>query len=154
MAASELTPIVLTRATGVSYEGTNLGNANLVDFDSDTGFYIDVGDTSQVNDASKMVLFVAMADSRTTAGGIKIKSSTNDPFTGSGIPDLAMNMDTAEDTSALDLDTASTAQNPVSVFGPLESARFRDTDGYINVEYDTDHAAPGCLMKAWAIVLP
>lgn len=154
MAAAELTPIVITRATGVSYEATNLGNSNLITMDSDTGFYIDVGDTDQVNDASRMVLFFSMADSRTTAGGVKILSSTNNPFSGSGVPDLAVNLDTAEDTSALDLDTVSTAQVPVSVVGPLETARFKDTDGYINVEYDTDHAAPGSSIKAWAIILP
>jgi hypothetical protein len=153
MAASELTPIIVTRATGLTYEGINVGNSNTVDFDSDTGFYIDIGDTTQANDASRMILMIAMADSRTTAGGIKIVSSTNNPYTGSGISDLALNMDTAEDTSALDLDTASTAQVPVSVFGPIETARFKDTDGYINVEYDTDHASPGCTLKALAFIV-
>ena len=154
MAAAELTPIVLSRAVGLTYDASGVLNANTVDFDSSTGFYIDLGDTTQVNDASRLVIFVSAADSASTFGGLKILSSTEMPYVGSGITDLAIDLSTAADTKALDLDTASTAQVRLSAIGPLESARFKDTDGYLNVEYDTDHAGAGVTLKAWAVVLP
>lgn len=154
MAASELTPIIPGRAVGVSYDATNLGSANTVQFDSDTGFYIDVGDSSQVNDASKMILFIGYGDSADTAGGIKIKSSTQGVYSGSGIPDLAIDLTTEASTKAFDADTLGSAEVRISVIGPLETARFKDSDGYINVEYDTDHAGPVVNGFAWAIILP
>lgn len=154
MSASKLTPIIVNRVVGpTSHAAQNVGNANTVEFDSDTGFYVDVGDTTQVNDAARMVLLISGADSMDTAGGIVIKASTNSPWSSRVLGDLPVDLTSEADTKALDLDTVSTAQNPVSVIGPLETARFRDTDGYINVEYDTDHDAPGCTLKALAFVV-
>jgi hypothetical protein len=151
MAAAELTPIVLNRATGVSISGQALSTGNMVDWDSSTGFYIDVGDTDQVNDASRMVIFFSNASSASTDGGIKVLSSTNNPFSGSGVPDLAVDLTTG--TGVAELDTEGD-DSYVTMVGPLETARFRDTDGYINVEYDTDHSGMVTIGHAWAIVLP
>jgi hypothetical protein len=151
MAAAELTPIILSRATGVSINATAASTANMIEFDSSTGFYIDVGDTTQINDASKMVLVVTGASSASTDGGIKIKTSTNSPFVGSGMPDLAVDLTTG--TAVFEGDTTGD-DFYMNLIGPLETARFTDTDGYINIEYDTDHACMVTLCRAVAFILP
>lgn len=154
MGRAELTPIVLTRATGLTLDASNVGSANEIEFDSDTGFYIDLDDTAQNLDPSKIVLFVTSADSADTAGGVTFVSSTKDIYTGSGVTDLAVDLTTEADTSAFYGDTESEVQLRVSAIHLAETARAKDSDGYLKVDYDTNHAGCGTVLKAFAVQLP
>jgi hypothetical protein len=151
MAASELVPIIITRLTGQSVNGQAVSTANMVEWDSDTGFYIDVNDTARIVNPDKMVIFITNASSASTDGAINALSSTLATFTGSGIPDMDIDLTTA--TGVFEGDTTG-ADHYMTIIGPLESARFLDSDGYFNFEYDTDHAGMVTVGRAWAIVLP
>ena len=150
MAAAELTPIVITRATGVSINGQAVSTANMVEWDSDTGFYIDVDDTAQLVDPSRMLVFISNASSASTDGAVKVLSSTKAIFSGSGIPDMDVDLTTA--AGVFEGDTEGD-DHYMTIIPPLETARFKDSDGYINFEYDTNHAGMVTVGRAWAIVL-
>lgn len=152
MAASEVTPILLSRTTGLKQTMDAVTTGNMVDMDSDTGFFVDLGDTTQVNEASKMILFISALSTRSTVGSIKVKSSTNNPFSGSGIPDLEAQLATGVQDIQLST-SGSTGDGSLSMIGPFETARYKDTDGHLNVEYDTGHDGIG-VMRAWAALLP
>lgn len=143
MAASEVTPVVLSRAAA---HGLDTGDR--ASFDSATGFYVDWFDTAQNNQQGRLVLVITGDSAPATAGGIKIKTSTKDPFTGSGMDDLALDLATAN------MLIATAAEGRMTIIGPLETARFVDTAGKINVEYDTDHAGQAHALYAHAIVIP
>lgn len=151
MAASELTPIVLSRNTGISVDGSAISTGNMVDWDSATGFYIDYFDTSQNNQDGEIVVFISNITSAATDGAFEVKSSTLPWFTGSGITDMDIDLDTA--ATVFELDTAG-ADDHVTCFRLGESARFVDSDGYINFNYDTSHAGMVTIGHAFAIVVP
>jgi len=138
MAAAELTPLVLTRTTG-----TDLTTSYQAVIDSATGAYIDYFDTDQNNQQGRLVL-IAGSDSAQNAGGktLIIKTSTNNPFTGSGIADFS------DDMSTETADMAGTGDDHITVYGPLETARFVDTDGYINIEISTADTCGNCYLTA------
>ena len=151
MAAAELTPVVLSRLTGISNDGTDISTGDMVDWNSDTGFYIDYFDTTQNNQDGTIVLFISNASSAATDGAINVLSSTQSVFTGSGITD--MDIDLTTEATVAEFDTEA-ADYHVTCFALGETARFVDTDGYINFEYDTDHKGMVTEGHAFAIVVP
>jgi hypothetical protein len=127
MAAAELYPLVLTRDTL-----TDLTTANQAVMDSATGCYVDFFDTDQNIQAGRLVLIVGVDTAQNDGGsGITILTSTEKPFTGSGMADFA------DDLSSQPVDFVGADNNYVSVIGPLETAKYVDTDGYINIELST-----------------
>jgi len=151
MAAGEVTPVIVTRTTGISVNGLSISTGNMVDWDSDTGFYIDYMDTAQNNQQGAIVVFITNIASAATDGAINVLSSTKDVFTGSGITNMDVDLDTA--TTVFKGDTAA-ADFHMTCFRLGETARFVDTNGRINFEYDTDHAGMVTIGHAWAIVVP
>jgi len=142
MAVAELTPLVLTRDAV-----NDLTTAYQAVIDSATGAYIDWFDSTQNNQQGRLVLIVG-CDTAQNDGGVQfnILTSTNNPFTGSGMDDFE------EDLSSAECDMVGTDDNYMSVIGPLETARFVDTDGYINIEISTDDTAGNVYVTA--IVVP
>lgn len=138
MAVAELKPLVLGRSAGV-----DLTTVQQAVIDSATGAYIDWFDTDQNNQPGRLIL-IAGSDSAQNAGGkdLIIKTSTNSPFTGSGMDDLsdAMSTETASFVGVLD--------GHITVLGPIETARFVDTDGHINIEISTDDTAGNVYLTA------
>jgi hypothetical protein len=121
--AQEVNPLVLSRNTGSA-----LTTAHQAVWDSDSGGYIDFFDTTQNNQNGRFIVIVA-SDSDANAGGVylNIKTSTNNPYTGSGQSDYGAAMST-EDVSFHNADNAH-----ITVVGPLETARYLDTDGHVNL---------------------
>jgi len=102
----------------------------LTDVDTDTAAYVDVSDV----DASKMILHVNYSGNDT--GAIyKLKSGSE--YSAEGVGDLSIVHDTGGDTFFI---------------GPVETSRFKDSDGYINVEATTDGSTSE--MSFRAILLP
>lgn len=141
MAVAELTPLILTRN-----DGTALTTAYQAVIDSATGAYIDWFDTAQNNQQGRLVL-IAGSDSDQNTGGktLIVKTSTNSPFTGSGQSNLEDDMST-EDASFI-----GTLDGSISVYGPLETARYVDTDGYINIEISTADTAGNVYLTALVV---
>ena len=126
MAVAELTPLILTRNAI-----TDLSTVNQVVLDSATGGYIDYFSTSQNNQQGRLILIIATDSDQAGGSDFIVESSTNQPFTGSGMADLdvTLSADSAEFGGTLD--------QRVSILGPIETARHVDTDGYINFKLDT-----------------
>lgn len=148
---SELNPVVLSRATGLSIDGSAIATANMVDWDSDSGWWIDYFDTTQNNQGGTIVVFVTNASSASTDGAINVLSSTKSVFTGSGVTDMDVDLTTGALTFEGDTEGA---DHYMTAFVLGETARFVDTDGYINFEYDTDHAGMVTIGHAFAVVVP
>lgn len=142
MAVAALLPLILTRNSG-----TALTTAYQAVIDSATGAYIDWFDTDQNTQQGRLII-VAGSDSAQNTGGrqLNILTSTNNPFTGSGQSNYENDMST-EDASFI-----GTLDGSITVVGPLETARYVDTDGYINIEISTDDTCGNCYLTA--IVIP
>ncbi len=138
MAIAELTPIVLGRSAG-----SDLATASQIVIDSATGGYIDYFDTDQNNQQGRLILILG-SDSAQNAGGkqFNLLTSTENPFTGSGQATLE------DDMSTEDADFAGTGDDHITILGPFETARFVDTDGYINFEISTDDTAGNVYVTA------
>lgn len=142
MAVAELYPLILTRNTV-----NDLTTANQAVIDSATGAYVDFFDTDQNIQQGRLVIIVG-CDTAQNDGGVQLNilTSTNNPFTGSGIADFG------EDLSSQPCDLVGTDDNYMSVIGPLETAKYLDTDGHINIEISTNDTAGNVYLTA--IVVP
>ena len=98
--------------------------------DTDTGCYIDCNNI----DASKVILVVTMTDSganTASANNIEVQNGgANSNYSNRTLGDLAIDMSSA--VVCTRPATAMTAVNAQFV-GPFETARFKDSQGYINV---------------------
>ena len=142
MAVAELKALILTRNTG-----TALTTAYQAVIDSATGAYIDWFDTDANNQQGRL-LIIAGSDTAQNAGGkqLNILTSTEQPFTGSGQSNYENDMST-EDASFVGI-----LNGHITCVGPLETARYVDTDGHINIEISTDDTAGNVYLTA--IVIP
>lgn len=122
--ANELTKIELSR------NAQTKDVDSLTDVSTSTGAYVDVGGF----DASKLILHVNYSGADT---GAVYRIKSGDHYTAEGVGDLDIIHDTAGDTFFI---------------GPLETSRFKDTDGYINIEATTDGSTSE--MSFRAILLP
>lgn len=150
--ANEVTPIVLTKAEGLSYTVNKLSTDQMARIDRSTPGYIDLDDTSQNNDPSKMLLIFGNASTGSTGGRIKFLTSTLSPFTGSGQTDVSVTLDASTDVH-YGSTTVTTAAGRLTIVPVPESAQYKDTDGYLNFEVDTA-STPGNVITVRAIVLP
>ena len=153
MARAELTPLILSRNAGAA-----LTTGNLVLIDSSTGFYVDFSDSSQNNQQGRLILICSGDTAQTTVGTslgwkIKMKTSTLKAFTGSGQDDVDISI---VRSSASPFATTANATNVVC--GPLETARFLSSAGYILGDFSTAAGqatlAAGKYIRVSAIVIP
>ena len=148
MASREVVPIILSRAAGSA-----LDTDDVTSFDSSDDLYINFFDPAWNAQQGRLIILIG-GDSDSYGKGsacyMKFKTSTNNPFTGSGMDDLSIQLSTE------DVDLGSTAghNGKMTVIGPLETARFLDTDGEINFEWSTASTDTGAAMWALAIVIP
>ena len=140
MSAAELTPVILTRN-----DISDLSTGNQAVMDCATGCYIDFNDTSQNNQQGSLILIVGIDSDNAGGDNLTILTSTEQPFSGSGQSNFS---------NALSADSASfigTLNSRVSFVGPIETARYLDTDGYINIAMDTASSGTHYIT---AIVIP
>jgi hypothetical protein len=155
VARNELTPLVLSRHA-VSALNTTAFSQNI---DKGTGLYIDFFDTSQNNQQGRLILIVASDTIRTTGSStapinLQIRTSTNQAYTGSGIGKLELNVLRAYQAN---FGSTSTQGLSVGIVGPLETARFLDTDNRILVDWSTAGDATTATAKTIgvsAIIVP
>lgn len=145
MAHAELTPLILSRATKGS-----LSTANTVAFDSATGAYIDFFDSAQNNQSGRLILMATASTKNSTELSIylKVLTSTNKAFTGSGQDDLTL---TFSQSTKPALSTE--AQSWLNFVGPVETARYLDTDQRINLRLHST-LATATYVYVSAIVIP
>jgi hypothetical protein len=122
--ANELTKVEL------SLNAQDTAAEAFTDVDTDTAAYVDVDGV----DASKLILQVNYSGADT---GAIYKVTDGAQYTGGAVGDLSIQHDTGGDTFFV---------------GPLETARFKDSDGYINIEATTDGSTSA--MSFRAILLP
>lgn len=147
MAEREITPIVMSAARGLTATASKMDTTDWTSFSSDDNCFVDLNDTDQINDASKLILIVR-ADSNSTGAALEVLSSTKMLYTGSGITDIVIGLcDSAAAISEL------TTGGAISFIGGLESARFKDTDGYLNFQKSTADADTSPYY-AMAIIVP
>lgn len=140
MAVAELTPVVLSRNTGF-----DLTTAYQAVIDSATGAYIDYFDTAQNNQQGRLILIAGRDSGEGGTPTLRILTSTNNPFTGSGTDALEDDMST--ETAGF----ADVSDDRITILGPFETARFVDTDGYINIEISTADTCGNCYLTALVI---
>ena len=140
MAVAELTPLVLSRNAG-----RDLTTAYQVVMDSGTGAYIDYFDTDQNNQVGRMVLIAGRDSGEGGTPTLRILTSTEQPFTGSGMDALEDNLST--ETAGI----ADASDDRITFIGPFETARFVDTDGFINIEISTADTCGSCYLTALII---
>lgn len=104
-------------------------NPTMAAFGSNTGLYIDVNNV----DASRMILVVTKLASGANSDSserIRIKASTVDKqFSANELGDLVI------EVSSTPHSTKPTGEElTCSFYGPFETARFKDSDGRINIE--------------------
>lgn len=154
MADKKITPVVLGRSVGTTnITAGAFKSSEWVTLTSADNGYIDENDTAVSGGIflPKVVLLVK-TDTGTTAPGIKFLSSTEEPYSGSGIPDLtvAIPVDAALST----VGTSGTVEQGGFAAIPLgETARFKDTDGRINFVRSTGDTGAADY-GVHAIVLP
>ena len=102
--------------------------------------HIDLDDTSTAIRGDDVLLLV-LHSSGTTGAGIKVKTSTNSPFTASGQPDQTFDITADRSINTIGATATAVKIGTLSVIGPFESARFKDTDGYLNFSRDTGDTA-------------
>lgn len=138
MAVAELKPLILTKEAANDFT-----TAHQAVIDSATGCYIDWFDTDQNNQQGRLVLIVG-CDTAQNDGGVQLNilTSTNSPYTGSGQDNFG------EDLSSQPCDFVGTDDNYMTAIGPLETAKYLDTDGYINIEISTADTAGNVYVTA------
>ena len=136
--ATELIPLILARGAGVDL--TTVEQAVMT---SAVGAYIDFLDSARDLQGGRLILILG-SDSAQNAGGVQLNilTSTENPYTGSGVPTLSddMSTETASFVGVLD--------GHITVIGPLETANYLDTDGHINIEISTDDTAGNVYITA------
>ena len=140
MARGELTPLILGRQ-----DETNITTAYMQDIDSATGLYIKIFSTSQNNEQGRLILMAAHSTHQTTDHTtrpyrIAIRTSTNQAYTGSGIGKLEIELTRLTSAgSGARWSTGTTLGVHMSMIavGPLETARFLDTDNRILIDKST-----------------
>ena len=140
MAVAELTPCVLSRNTGF-----DLTTDYQVVIDSATGAYIDYFDTAQNNQTGRLILIAGRDSDQAGTPTLRILTSTENPFTGSGTD--ALEDDMSSETAGF----ADASDDRITILGPFETARFVDTDGYINIEISTADTCGKCYLTALVI---
>ena len=163
MARGELTPLILTRATA-----SVITTAYMQDIDKGTGLYIKFFDSSQNNQQGRL-LILAAGDTRQSTDPtsrpvrITIRVSTNSAYTGSGQGKLELDLPryTSAGAGARWTTGTSNGVHPAMIaVGPIETARFLDTDNRILIDWSTKAtgAAQGATTtkpyKIGAIVIP
>jgi hypothetical protein len=113
--------------------------------------HIDLDDSSTQFVGEDVILLVALASGGSTSPGIKILTSTKSPYTGSGQANETYDITLDASISTVG-STGAVLKGCIAVVGPFESARFKDTDGYLNFARSTsDTATPD--YKVGAIVI-
>jgi hypothetical protein len=112
--------------------------------------HIDLDDTSTAIRGEDVIVLLHVS-SGTTAPGIKILTSTKSPYTGSGQADQTFTFSADVSLSTIG-SSGSVIKGTVVVLGPFETARYKDTDGYLNFVRSTGDTAAADY-KVHAIVI-
>ena len=102
--------------------------------------HIDLDSTSTGIRGEDVILLV-MLSSATTGAGIKVKTSTKSPFTASGQADQTFSFTADRSLNTIGATATGVKIGTLAIVGPFESARFKDTDGYLNFSRSTGDTA-------------
>ena len=144
MARVELEPIIVPRASAeTAVAARTLSSARSGIVGVDTGVWIDFFDSAQNNQGGRLILMFSASTGFSDAAdtipvAFKIMASTNpgNVYTAGGQGDMIIDM--LRTTKAMFGATAGTVGEPHAIIvGPIETARFLDTDNRINIEGST-----------------
>lgn len=144
MARALITPTQLKRANATSV-AVNTGGGRIVKCTTGGAYFKCTG-----IDATRVILIVERSSASTGTGVVTIVAGTTgsatEPYSAASIGNLAINI------------TSSTGSvRNRRIIGPLETARFKDTNQYIKLNYSTNLSTKVATTKAaWvqAIILP
>jgi len=138
MAERTISPIVIGRAGSTGLLGT-FKTTEWQTLSSADNAHIDLDDSSTQIVGEDVIVLVHVS-SGTTAPGIKVLTSTNSPYAGSGQADQTFNFSADVSLTSIGSSGAVTRGTVVAV-GPFETARYKDTDGFINIVRSTGDTA-------------
>jgi len=139
MAERTITPLVIGPAGSTGLLKTMASSVWQVLSSADNA-HIDLDDTS-TGIRSEDVILLVLHSSGTTAAGIKIVTSTKSAYTGSGQANQSFTITADKSINTIAATATGVKLGTLSILGPFESARYKDTDGYLNFARSTGDTA-------------